>query len=425
MGSRREKVGKPLSGSIMNILLINHYAGSNKHGMGLRPFYLAREWVKLGHNVSIISSASSHLLIQEPEINGDITEEYIEGIRYIWVKTPEYRGNGARRVFNMGVFVWQLLRYKSELAKKTTPDVVIASSPHPFVILGARKIAQYTCAKLIFEVRDIWPLSLIELGNISPKHPFIRVMQWVENYAYRISDYVISLLPKADIHMREHGMEPHKFLYLPNGIDVEEWQKCGTALPKHHSEVLENLREKSQFLVGYTGAHGLANALQYVIDAAQILERHQVTLVLVGKGPEKSALQEKAKSMGLTNIVFLPPVTRGAMPALLQQMDAVFIGWNKKRLYQFGVSPNKLMDYMMSAKPVIHAIEAANDLVSESCCGLSIPPEDPKAIAEAIIELMDMPQEKRDQMGQNGREYVLTKHDYRILAKKSIEWLQK
>lgn len=405
----------------MHIFLINHYAGSNKHGMEYRPFYLAREWVKLGHRVTIIAASFSHLHTQPPQIIGDITEEYIDGINYIWLKTPVYQGNGVRRVLNMIAFSWQLQRYKKLLADKCKPDVVIASSPHPFIIYGARSISRYAGAKLVFEVRDLWPITLIELGSISPQHPFMMLMQYTENYAYRVSDLVVSLLPKAKQHMEEHGLKSEKFTFLPNGIDIEEWQNDKEPIPDQHRKVLSQLREKGQFIIGYAGGHGISNALKYLIEAAALLKEHPVAIVLVGQGPEKENLQKQAQSLGLNNTVFLPPVTKTAIPELLDSMDALFIGWNKEPLYRFGISPNKLMDYMMAAKPVIHSIEAGNDLVAGSGCGISVPPEDPSVIAEAVVQLMQMDAKEHKTMGLKGREYVMSYHDYKVLAKRFID----
>jgi glycosyltransferase involved in cell wall biosynthesis len=401
----------------LNIMFINPYAGSKTYGMQLRPYYLAKEWVKLGHQVTIVAASFSHVRTEQPVISGNITEEDIEGIRYLWLQTPDYEGNGMKRVANMMKFAWQLVRFKKKLASMCKPDVVIASSPHPFGIFGAKGIARAAGAKLVFEVRDLWPLTLIELGNTSPWHPFIMFMQFTENYAYRSADRVVSLLPKADRYMIEHGMAPHKFYYLPNGIDVEEWQEVFEGrLPGEHREMIERYKTDGYFLVGYTGAHGLANSLDDLIEASHLLRNESVAFVLVGHGPDKEALQQQAKERGLNKVAFLPSIPKYAIPELLARMDALFIGMRRDSRYQFGVSPNKLFDYMMAAKPVIHSVEAGNDLVVSSGCGISLPPEDPQAIAQAIMKLQAMSREERVEMGLKGREYVLAEHDLKHLA---------
>lgn len=407
----------------MNILLINHYAGSKTHGMEYRPFYLAREWVRLGHQVSIAAASYSHLRNHNPEVSGEISVESIEGIRYLWIKTPTYTGNGMRRVLNMLAFSVSLVMQKTVVLNGGRPDVIIASSPHPFIVFGARELARASGARLCFEVRDLWPLTLTEVSGKSPRHPFIAMMQWTENYAYSVSEKVISLLPKADGYMADHGMTPNKFVYLPNGIDIDNWQSCVQPLPKEHTETLHELRRNKPFVVGYAGSHGAANALDSLVKAAALLRERPVAFVLVGEGIEKKALQDKTAALGLENVLFLSPVARASVPQLLEAMDALFIGWKNEPMYQYGISPNKLMDYMMSAKPVVHATNAANDLVGESGCGVSVPPEDPEAIAGAVGTLMDMTVPERAEMGLKGRQYVVAHHDYRVLAGRLLDAL--
>ena len=404
----------------MNILLINHYAGSKIHGMEYRPFYLAREWMALGHCVTIVAASHSHLRSVPPELSGDFTPASIEGIPYIWLKTPGYEGNGIMRVVNIISFVSKLIRYEDRLVRDVGPDIVIASSTYPLDMVAARRIARKALARLVFEVHDLWPLTLTEMGM--PKwHPFVVLMQWAEHFAYRNADRLISMLPNAACHMESHGLRPDKFRHVPNGIVTAEWESDRASVSREHANVLAALREERRFLVAYAGAHGMTNALDTVVEAAALLLEHPATFVLVGQGPEKEALQRKAFALDLKNIVFLPPVPKASIPSLLSSMDVLLIGLKRTPLFRFGISPNKLMDYMMAGKPIIQAVEAGNDMVAESGCGISIPPENPEAIADATLRLMSLSSAEREAMGQRGREYVLAHHDYRILARRFIE----
>lgn len=401
--------------------MINHYAGSNLHGMEYRHFSLAREGVRSGHAVKIVAASFSHLRSREVRTKDSYTEEEIEGVRYAWLRTPRYDGNGVGRAANMVAFGLSLLAHRERAVHNFKPDVVIASSPHPFVIFGAVKMARASAATIAFEVRDLWPLTLIELGGMSPRHPFVVLMQWAENYAYRKADLIISLLPRAEAYMKEHGMAPGKFVYLPNGINAEEWDGNGmTPMPQEHAEIISRLRQEGRFLVGYAGAHGIANELDTLIRAASLVTLEQVVFILVGQGPEKENLVKEATHLGVRNVVFLPPVKKTAVPALLTSCDALYIGLKKEPLFRFGVSPNKLMDYMMAAKPIIYAIKAGNDSVTESCCGVSVPPEEPEAVADAVMRLMNMGERERTEMGLRGRAYVLANHDYRSLARRFL-----
>jgi glycosyltransferase involved in cell wall biosynthesis len=403
----------------MNIVLVNHYAGSPQHGMEYRPFYMAREWIRMGHAVTLIAASQSHLRMNQPVMVESIEMESFDGVDFIWLKTPRYVGNGVGRVANILAFVLRLMARAKYFSKLLKPDVVIASSTYPLDIYPSRRIATMSGAKLVFEVHDLWPLTPIELGNMSRHHPFIAVMQRAENYAYRYADKVVSMLPNTLDHMLQHGMAKEKFLYVPNGIVAAEWQEPYQPLPEAHADVLSRLRSSGQFLLGYAGAHGIANALEYLLEASRWLPSG-VTVVLVGQGPAKKELQSLVSSNNLCNVRLLNPVPKSAVPKLLSEMDGLYIGWRRQPLYRFGVNPNKLMDYMMSGKPIIHAIDAANDAVAESGCGISIEPEDPGAIATAVEQLVEMTPGDRAVMGGKGRRYVLAHYEYSMLAKRFV-----
>ncbi|MCB1751326.1 MAG: glycosyltransferase family 4 protein [Gammaproteobacteria bacterium] len=409
----------------MRILLINHYAGSPEHGMEYRPYFMAQEWRRAGHRVRIVAASESHVRSKRVVLQGDFRRETIDGIEYVWLKTPSYKGNGAARAMNIFRFVWQLYR----LAEKVVidgfkPDAVIASSTYPLDIYPAHHLASGCAATLVWEVHDLWPLSPIELSGMSVFHPFIMLMQHAENRACRLADKVVSMLPYADRHLLEHGMVAEKYLYVPNGIHADAWHIDATKLPESHATLCNRLRREGRFLVCYAGAHGLANALQHLVSAAALSRDLPVSYILVGQGAEKEALQQQANSLGLDNIHFLDPVPRSAIPALLDRMDLLYIGLQRQSLFRFGISPNKLMDYMMAAKPIVQAIEAGNDMVGESGCGFTVTPEDPQAIADAVRSVYGMSESERSALGQRGRSYVSAQHDYPVLAQRFLEAMQ-
>jgi glycosyltransferase involved in cell wall biosynthesis len=318
-------------------------------------------------------------------------------------------------------FLCGLYRYGSRIAAAGKPDVVIASSTYPLDIYPACHIARKYGAMLIYEVHDLWPLSPIELGGMSPKHPYIRVMQAAENYCYRNSDYVVSLLPFAKEHMVEHGMLPEKFVYIPNGIEKSEWEQP-FHYPMVYREELKQYHDDGYFLIGYTGAHGVANALDSYVEAGRWLRDKKIKLLSIGPGPERGRLIDKAHRLQLDDVVeFLPPVRRDQVPELLDQLDALYIGLQRQPLFRFGVSPNKLMDYMMAGKPIIFAIDAPNDMVKEADCGISIPPEDSKAIADAAVKLSETAPEELEKMGAHGKLYILSHNEYDVLAEKFLK----
>jgi glycosyltransferase involved in cell wall biosynthesis len=405
----------------LKILYINHYAGGPAYGMEYRCHYLAREWVRAGHQVTIVGASHSHVRSTQPVVPGDFAREVIDGVEMVWCGTPAYRGNGVGRVLNIAAFLRRLGQWRRWL--DFAPDVVIASSTYPADIGPARRIARRHGAKLVWEVHDLWPLSPIELGGMPRWHPFIVWMQAAENAACRHADVVVSMLPKADAHLREHGMQADKFVYVPNGIDPQEWQVQAAALPETHAAALREARAQGHLVVGYAGAHGLANALGSLLDAAALMRDEPVTWLLVGTGPEKAALQQRVAAEGLGRVQLLDPVPKACIPTLLAAMDLLYIGLQREPLFRFGISPNKLMDYMMAARPVVCAIDAGNDIVGEAGCGLTIAPEDPAALADAVRQLQRLPAAGREQLGVAGRRYVTQHHLYPVLARRFLEAL--
>jgi len=321
----------------VNILLINHYAGSPAMGMEYRPYYMAKEWLKLGHKVTIVAASFSHLRSKQPCVTSPVQEEYMDGIHYIWLKTPSYIGNGLGRVKNMLCFVAKLYKYLPQIAKKEHPDVIIASSTYPLDIFPAQHIAKCFDTKLIFEVHDLWPLSPMEIGHMSPLHPFIWVMQRGEDYACKHADKIVSILPLANKHLETRGMSPKKFVHVPNGINIDEWENNNIKLPLEHQTFFQE--HQGSFFVGYAGSHGLANGLKYLVQAASLLEEKKIVIVLVGQGPEKERLINQAKKLKLNNISFLPPIPKTLIPSWLTKMDCLYISLKKCSLFKYGISP--------------------------------------------------------------------------------------
>ena len=405
----------------MRILYINHYAGSPHHGMEFRPYYLAREWVRSGHDVNIVAADYSHLRVTQPDLGaGRRRDETIDGIHYTWLKTRAYRGNGLGRVRNIASFVHRLYQEEDRLSAEAVPDVVIASSTYPMDIWPAHRIAQSAGARLIFEIHDLWPLTPMALGGMSKWHPFIMVAQAAENHAYRNADGVVSMLPKVQEHVALHGLPLHRLHIVPNGIPAVDWLQLAPRLDAAMETLLASLVHAGHAIVGYAGNHGVSNALESLLAAAKILRNEKVSFLLVGGGPEKDALERWAQSEQLDNVHFVDAISKDQIPTLLRWFDIAYIGWRRHPLYRFGISPNKLMDYMMAARPVLHAVEAGNDPVGDADCGLTIEPENPVAVVDGIRTLLGMPHADRVAMGERGRDFVLKHFTYPVLGRKFL-----
>jgi len=406
----------------VNILVINHYAGSPRHGMEHRPYALGREWAELGHTVTVVAGSYSHVRSKNPDVQADVSSEIIEGIRYVWLRTPTYSGNGLRRVASMGAFVAQLFRHAATLLVPK-PDVVVASSTYPFDVIPARWLARKAGARFVFEVHDLWPLTPKELGRYPAWHPFILAAQMAEDAGYRDADAVVSLLPGTLPYMESRGLAREKFVWIPNGLSRANGRPKAELPAEPHTALLDRLRGEGKFIVGYAGGHGLSNSLDVLLAAAALTRDDGIAYVLLGDGPEKQRLVRDASSREIGNVHFLPRVASDAVPRFLERVDVAYLGWHDSPLYRFGISPNKLLDYMAAGLPVIHAVRAFNDPVAESGAGISVPPDDADAIARAARELKQMSPASRHEMGERGRRFLDAHYDYRTLAGRFLEFV--
>jgi glycosyltransferase involved in cell wall biosynthesis len=390
------------------VWIVNQYAGSPRHGMEYRHYHLARALAEKGHRVVVITGTRSHLFTRPPEVSRPFTLETIDGVTYCWVDGPRYeRAISLGRILNMVAFAARLERLP--VTRLPRPDAILVSSPSLFPLPVAARWARRFGARFAFEVRDIWPLTLRELGGLSRKHPLVLVMQRLEDYGYRRADAVVSVLPAAVGHMVSRGMDPAKFHYLPNGIDLDGRRSDGAA-----PSVVRDAIRPGAFTVGFVGTLGRANVLETLIDAAKLVQADGVQVVVVGAGAERDQLLARAD--GAANVAFVGPVAKEQVGPAIELFDACYVGYRRSSLYRFGVSPNKLYEYMAVGRPVLFAADAANQPVQEADCGRTVAPEDPEALAEAIRSLVACSDDERSRLGANAREYVARRHDYGRLA---------
>lgn len=389
-------------------------------GMEFRPYYLAREWVKMGHSVFIIAASQSHLRREQPATKGLITFEDVEGIHYIWIKTPSYKGS-LSRIINILCFLTVLILKQRYFTRIFNPQMVIASSTYPLDNIPAYRIAKISHAKFIYEIHDLWPLSPMVIGHYSAHHPYIRLMQWAEDFAYKHVDEVISLLWNAENHAKEHGLGDGKFRCIPNGFVKEDWTDTfNVPLPDEHMQVFAKLEHKT--IIGFAGGFAPSNQLSTLIETAILMKGDQrFHFVLVGRGQEENTLQKLVSSNNLENITLLPSVEKALIPSLLSHFDICYMGGVHSILHQYGTCYNKMVDYMLSHKPILQAVDEPNSLIVRIGCGIQVPAETPQANKEAILHLAALSPEQRKQMGRLGEAYVRQNLEWSNLAKEFID----
>lgn len=402
---------------------INQYAGSPEEANYGRPFYLSKSLNDIDVRCRVIASSYHHIMRKPVEIKDDFHSGAVEGIPYTWVKTPAYKGNGLARLKNMFSFAWQL--WKNDLVEEQgleKPDVIIISSVPPFHFLAGRKWAKKYNAKLIFEVRDIWPLTLTELLKIHPLHPLVLITGWIEKIAYKKSDHVVSLLPNAYLHMKTKGLTEKKFNYIPNGMLIKDKT---INIASETEKKLKKLKDEGYFIVIYAGAHGPPNAMMQFVKSAEIIKKShkKIALILIGDGVEKSDLITYAEMMKLDNVHFFTSVPHSEIAVILDVADICYAGGKNIKLYKYGISFNKIFEYMFAEKPIILTVDSPLNPVEMSGCGICIKSNSPEVLAEAILSISIKQASELTEIGLKGKEYLLKEHSYEILAKKYFKLL--
>lgn len=408
----------------MNLWMVNHYAGGPATGMGYRHFYLAKHLKDCGIKSTIISASFSHLYHTPVEVGRDFLEIEEDGIERVYIRTRSYTGNTFSRYLNTVDFTRGLKKIGRRQAL-SRPDIILGSSPHPSAATTALTLARRWHLPFYYEIRDLWPLGLMDVGSMSAYHPWVRYMYHQERLLARKADRVVSVLPKADEYFNEKGMKLCNYVYLPNGVESLEIS-VDKPVPSAIQE-FEQYRRSGAFAVLYAGNHGLANSLHTVVEAAHILQakaEKRIHVFLIGSGPEKPGLQQKAVDLGLENIHFVDKMPRSALIKVLEYAGACYIGLIKADAFRFGVCPNKLMEYMLAGKPIIYAINSGNHPVAEAGCGIELDPESPEKLAAAMVTMADKPEDELTAMGRRGRDYVLKHHRYETLAARLAELIR-
>ena len=273
----------------------------------------------------------------------------------------------------------------------------------------------------VYEVRDLWPLTPRMLGGLTERHPMIRWMQMDEDFACRSADLVVSVLPGTADYLRNHGLNPRKWAYVPNGVATD----APPALVESDSGSLEvlaaiaDLRARYPLILAYAGGHGPSNALPFLLDRAQDAARLGVAFLLIGDGPEKPELV--VQYGGEDNVRFLPSIPRSSVPAVLREVDAAYAGLAPSPLYQYGVGMNKLWDYMAAGVPIVECLSSSNSPTSEAGCGWTANPGRPQSLVEALNSLARSSEADRVQLGRRGRDFVIAHRTEQVLARRMLD----
>ena len=397
------------SKTIKNIWIFNHYA-TKLDEPKTRAYDIGRELIKKGHRVTVFASSFSHYKLEEKYLRKDEKSrtEDCDGVRFVWIKTFPYKKNDWRRALNMISFAWRVFRLGRKMAEK--PDIIIGTCVHPFAVLSAYLVARKKKSRFFFEITDLWPQSMIEFGAFSKNNLIVLILGVLEKYLFKKAEKIIIIPPHIDKYIISRRIPKEKIVWIPNGLDLSFYQNM-----KDYDGGKPN-----KIVCMYAGIFSQYAGLETILKAAKILQNKgnkSVKFVLLGDGAEKPKLLEMAKSLNLQNVEFHDMVPRTEVLKEYEKAD-VFISIIKDMVFPGGVSSKKLNDYLASGRPVIFAVTSKNNPVEEARAGITIPSEDPAALAQAAEKILVFTPEKRAKMAKNAKDYAKNYLGIKILAEK-------
>lgn len=402
-----------------NIWYISKYANISLFGASTRQASFCKEFAKAGHNVRLITSNSSHLYSSLPEFESRYKDMANDGYKVTWVNTLKYsKATSIKRFLSWFWFEFFVLMmaFRKQYEK---PDIVIASSLSILSVLSGCFYKRFYKAKFIFEVRDIWPQTLIDLKGFTHKHPLIWFLSKVEKLGYKYSDSIVGTMPGLKDHVESEVGLGNKVVSIPQGVNLDFYTKNQQELS---SDYIENYIPKNKFTVTYTGTMGDANALEYIVSAAKFLESEQVENVhflIVGDGYLKEQLIEQAR--GLNNITFAPSIKKEQVQHVLGLSDILVASVRNEKIYRYGISLNKFIDYMYAKKPIICMFSGHPSMINEASCGEFTPAEDVQSFVEAIKKYQKMSAAELNTLGENGHRFLVEQRVFSTLGNKFME----
>ncbi len=410
----------------MRIWILNHYASPPDRPAGTRHYEFGHALAAQGHEITIFASSFSHFSRQEERLApGQRTRvEWVDGVRFVWIRTTPYSRNDLRRVGNMLSYAAGVILAQRRLSR---PGVVVGSSVHLGAVAAAWLIGRVRRVPFVFEVRDLWPQTLIDMDALPERSVAAAVLRGAEGFLYRHARVVITLLPGASEYIAGFGVARDKIVYIPNGVaDSCSREEPATSLAAELVERIEVWHRGGRMVAGYVGSHGRANGVGTLVAAARELQdrgEEGIAFVFVGDGPEREACERLAREHDLANVTFWPPVPKQSVRAVLGALDVTLFCLRDVPVFTYGLSSNKLFDYLASGRPVVAACAAAGNPVSVSGGGICVPPESPGAVADALIEMAALDSAGRRALGERGRRWVFEHHSMTVLAGQFLQAL--
>ncbi len=403
----------------MNIWCISKYAAPPKYSkMPARLFELVSEFNNLGHNARLITSDSNHLA-NFPIAKNKYNDELIENVQVRWLKTIKYKKTSSiKRVFSWLDFERRLFFMPINSFKK--PDVVLISSLSIFSIIYGYYLKKKFKAFLIFEIRDIWPLTMTEEGGFSKWHPLVLLISLIEKFGYKKSDLIVGTMPKLNLHVEGVLGYTKPFHCSPIGFNPKYYN-----IDSKVSKLEEKLKHSipgNRVVVGYAGSMGITNSLELFIDTIESLKDNKnIYFVLVGSGDLKERFESQLSKC--KNVLFWPRIDQNEVNSFLNLCDVLYLSTQYSKVWGYGQSMNKVVEYMLASKPIIATYAGYPSMINEANCGSFVDTLD-VSLKNEVLNIVDMSSKERKTIGENGKKWIYSNRKYSTLARKYIEAIE-
>lgn len=401
------------------IWIINQYASH----LEARHLELAKVFSSKGYSVVVVTSSFHHGK-QEYLFDEDIkVVERQNGLTYVYLHaSPSYGTNGSKRVLNMLSFCRKCEHYKEQMtAIYGKPNFIIASSAPPFVWETGYKLSKRYKAKFIAEFRDIWPLSLVEVQEVSPSHPFVILLERIEKRAYLRADAIVSTMPHAWKHVLDVvGVKRERVHWMPNGINVAEAKADlhnDLCIPNDLDDYLDN-----HWCCVYIGSIVKSENVDFIIESFSKVDDTDVWMAIIGDGNEKERLIQRSKDLGIDRIKYFSSIDRHLIPKVLRKAKAAVGAGNNLPIYRFGVSVNKLNDYLLAGVPTIYF--CTPDSVANEAGHFSFLPDNTEKMAETLSLIKKLSNEEIEKLKNNGRMIIEEQYDYQLIGENYIRMME-
>lgn len=405
----------------MDIWLINHYAVPPEYYPLARQTYFAKHLMDMGHTVTIFAASTVHNSDKNLITDGSPwREETVNGVHHVYIKCLDYQGNGLRRIYNICEFAWKLPGVCKRFLR---PDAIVATSvPPTSCAMGVHLARKYGC-RGVAEIADLWPEAIVEYGIAGPHNPVVLALRWLEKWIYQKADAVVFTGEGVYDYIIEQGWEKDvprsKVYYINNGVDLEVFD-----YNREHFHVEDaDLDNEEQFNVVYTGSIRLVNNLGLLVDAAKQVKDPKIKFLIWGDGDELPALRQRVEAEQIKNVSFKGRVEKKYVPSIVSRADLNVVHWEMSSMLRFGVSYNKLFEYLAAGRPIFSTVRPGYSILEKYHCGMDTEGFTPENLAEGIQRMAALPAEEQEQMGRNARK-AAAEYDFKNLTRKLIDIIE-